>query len=207
MKRSIVFLLVLFTCCATSRIDINKSEVKQVRSIAIIPFASTVKLEREIPVQAAEYFRKAFTMCGISVIEQSRVDELLKKTESGSQVIAGDRTVDAGRTLGVDAILTGKITLHEEENRIVSNHWYGMIVTGSMNDRHDRTQWNTYLKFRITVELVRVSDGSVIMKMTNRSTETEKDNELPCCMDINAYRSYVLKKMSSELVAEITGKD
>ena len=207
MKRLIILMLLIFTCCAASRIEIDRAAVKQVRSIAIAPFTSDAGLDVNILQGAMEYFRQAFTLCGFSVVEQRKTDELLAETEFNSAGINGDRVSGAFRALGADAILTGNITLHEEVTRIAANHWnsgFGMLLPF---DKHEKTAWRTYLKFSITVELINASDGNVILKMTNRYTETEKDEELPGFHDINAYRNYVLKKMSGELVAEISKKD
>ncbi len=205
MKRLIIPLL-LFTCCATSRIEIDSPAIVNVRSIAIAPFTSAAGLDVNILHVAMEYFRQAFTLCGFSVVEQHGIDELMAKTGFTSSGITSDRAIEAGRALGADAVLVGRITQHQEETRIVSKQWNGRFGMLPL-DKDDKTVWKTFLKFSITVELVSVTDGRVIIKITNRYPETEKDEELPGFRDINAYRNYVLKKMSGELVAEVSKID
>lgn len=194
MKRLIIPLLLIFTCCATSRIEIDRTALKQVRSVAIAPFTSSTDLDVKILKETMEYFREALILCGFSVIGQEKIDGLLAKPEFISSGITGNRVTEAGRALGADAILTGRINLHEEENRIVSNNLHGGFTVLFPRGSHDKTELKTYLKFSITVELVSVTDGRVIIKITNRYPETERDEELPGFHDINAYRKYVLKK-------------
>lgn len=207
MKRLIILMLLVLTCCATSRIEINRPAISKLRNIAIAPFTSDAELDVNTLQGAREYFRQAFTLCGFSVVDQLRTDELLAKTESSSPGNAADRVIKAGRALGADAILTGKITLHKEESRIVSNSPDDGFTLMLRRDKDDKTRWKTYLRFSITVELINVSDGNVILRMSNISTETEKDEDIPGSRDINAYRNYVLKQMSGELAAEISKKD
>mgnify|MGYP001423435745 CR=1 FL=1 len=199
MKRLLLLIPLITLSCSISQVTADRQAINQVKTVAIVPFTSTIKLDSAILYEAEDKFRKTFSDSGFIVIEREKVDGLLKQKEFSETGITKDNIASAGRILGADAVLAGEITVHEEKVSIFrsgSHGGFGMMVF----DKDDyKTEYRTYLRFKITITLVNVRDGSVILTMTNRYIETEKDENLPGYLNIDAYRRLTLKKMGKEL--------
>lgn len=199
MKQLILLITFIIPGCTISQGTIDRQVIAGARTAAIAPFTSTVKLESAVLTESQEVFRSTLSRYGFIVIDQEKVDGLLKLQEFSTSGINRDNITSAGRILGVDAIMTGEITIHEEKQRVISPHGTGRFGLIIMDNDHEKSEYKTYLRFKITVTLINARDGRTILTMTNRFVEAEKDENMPGYIDINAYRRLTLKKMGQEL--------
>jgi curli biogenesis system outer membrane secretion channel CsgG len=204
MKIIIVLIPLLAISCAASNVSVNREALKSAKTVAIIPFTSSIQLKKEITAEAEESFRTAFIRLNYRVAEKEKLNQILKNSELTSPDLTGESIKKIGLLSGSDAVLTGEIISHGEVRREVRRHIFGSFV---FHEDHGETETKTYFKFQIVVKLINASDGSVILTVKNRFPEAEQDEYLPAYKSLDSYRSHILDKMKDELIQAANKKN
>ncbi len=204
MKFLLLLIPLLMLCCATSEITLNRQAIKNVKSVAVVPFTSTMKLDTKIMAEAEDRFRAVLSELDYNVIGQNKMDSLLQTGEFSKTGITEDNVTSAKKILNADTVLFGKITVNEEKKISVRYHRFGMMV---FDDDYDKTETKIFYRFKITLKLIKVNDGSVILTITNRYIEAEHDDDMPGYVTLDAYRQFTLEKMGNELKETMRSKN
>jgi len=200
MKNIILLIPLLCICCSTAEINVNNDAMNSVETIAFIPFTSPLPLQDEVFTEAENIFKHALSTLNYRIIEKEK--KINAEDETGLLIKTAD-IVKVGKLTGADAVISGKITDHKEERRNI--RVYRPFIFGGLNQGFLDDEFRTQIiyKFRITLTIIRVSDGAVILELNNRYTEAEHDEYLPGYISLAAYRKHTLEKTARELVQAI----
>ena len=168
MKPVILIIPLLILNCATADITVDRAAMKSIKTVAIVPFRSSVGVKNEILTESAEKFRTAFVNMNYQVIEKEKTGLLLKDYQFPVKGFTSEDVKTAGKLLGADAILTGEITdygITEFPSPFVSVHRSG-IWRHHPDDEEIKPR--IIFRFQVVIRLLNVSDGAVIITIKNR---------------------------------------
>jgi hypothetical protein len=218
--RLTILLIPLFIlgCTTMSDISADREAVKSIKTVAIAPFTSAVKVRtvksiftkdrtsppvtREILSEAEENFKSVFVKLNYKIIEKQKLDILQKDKESAMIGITVENTKRIGELIGADAILFGEITEYDEIEGNANIPQNGLIPR--RGHESDDTI-NTY-KFRIIIRLVSTSDGTILLTEKNNYSEARQIKDDPGTDSLASYRRYILIKMQNDLIEYMTNK-
>ncbi len=204
--RSLLLIVPVFLLgCSTAEIIKDRDAVKNVKSVAIVPFRSAVSVKEEALIESEEKFRSALSGLNYKIVETDNPEIMQKFKEFSIDDIKADDVKDTGKRLGADAVLFGEITLCDQfqYNRAFHHaHRFGGLRSHRTEDMPPLIS----LRFRIIVKLADASDGRVVLTIKNRYGGGWYDPEQRGFDSLDAYRRYVLKKMTDELTASLKEK-
>jgi len=201
VKRTLFLIPLIILNCSTAVITIDKTDMGPIKSIAIAPFFSEAGIGPAAIAETENAFREVFLKLGYNIIEQDKIESMLRDEEFSATGITQKNIQRAGKILGADAILFGVITEYKEETRIIRpSGRFGLLI----HDReHKKTEYKTFYRFRVLVKLASTADSSVIMTAANRYPEAEHDDYMPAFVSLEAYRRYVCRKTGEEIIQKI----
>ena len=215
MRNNLFFLpamaLVLFSC-STSKISIRKEAVKQLKTVAIMPFTSAVASEK-VTRESSEMFRSGLIAAGIQVVEREKIDKLLKEKALAQSGLVDNKAIEAGQFLGAEGTMLGEIIAHDVKSEeytveVVDNTPLSPPPTGSTGNsdlqkrpkKFKKEKRDTY-QFQIVVRLISNIDSQTILTLQNeypvRSFTTADGNLRPANLD--QFRAQVLAQMGKDL--------
>lgn len=205
MKYPVIVFMLIITGCAASDIALNRRALKSVKSIAVVPFTSKIKLKKEILTEAENYFKNAFIKMNYKVAESDKLNGSMGNDNPA--VFTPENVKKIGKLTGADAVLFGEIQEHNEVTK-EEMFYTGSFMAGVFyNKSNEEMKYVTRYTFRIIIRLADVSDGSVILTMNNRYKEIKQEENLQCCGSLDAYRKYTLKKLADELIEKVKEKN
>lgn len=216
MRNNLFFLpamaLVLFSC-STSKISIRKEAVKQLKTVAIMPFTSAVASEK-VTRESSEMFRSGLIAAGIQVVEREKIDKLLKEKALAQTGLIDNKAIEAGQFLGAEGTMLGEITAHELKSHEATIELPddGPHKYDARNDRGDGTYFQRNKKwfkkektdtfeFQIVVRLISNIDSQTILTLQNEypvRTYTSADGNLRP-VNLDQFRAQVLAQMSKDI--------
>lgn len=221
MKRNYALFLValaVLTSCSTSKISIRKEALLQIKTIAVMPFTSTVadaKANRE----STETFRGAMVASGFKVVEREKIDKILKEKELAQTGLVENKVLETGSLLGAEATMLGEITAHEFKTETVE-HELSTEGPGKYDPKLDRgdgtfvkrgDKWfkkdkrDTY-QFQVVVRLISNLDSQTILTVQNeypvRTFSVDSGGIRPANLD--QFRAQVLAQMAKDIEKAIS---
>lgn len=213
-KRIILLTAALFfAACSTSKISLRKDAVKQLKTVAVMPFTSTVAGEK-VTRECSEMFRSGVLASGIQVVEREKIDKLLKEKALAQSGLVDNKAIEAGQFLGAEGTMLGEITAHELKSETVESELpsEGPGKYDAKLDKGDGTYFQRDKKwfkkdkrdtfqFQIVVRLISNIDSQTILTLQNEypvRTYTVADGGLrPANLD--QFRAQVLAQMGKDL--------
>lgn len=179
--------------CKTSTIAVNKAEMKQIKTIAVMKFESETGIDKNVAKECEDAFRGHFINLGKSVVEREKLRAILKEMEKSQAGIVSDNSIKIGQLSGAQALLFGSVTQNREEVKIVEYNEY---------DKKTKTYFKKAKKkkfyyFQVLVRLVSTSSGSTILTLKN--SYPERDYEMTDFITLSRFREGILDQMGKDL--------
>jgi curli biogenesis system outer membrane secretion channel CsgG len=192
--------------CSTSKISIRKDAIKQIKTIAVMPFKSSVA-DAKVTRESGEAFKGALINAGFQVVEREKLNKVLKEKELAQSGLVENKAIEAGQFLGAEAIMLGEITAHEmttDEVTVEDTSPQPPLPTGTSPldrpKRYKKERRDTY-QFQIVVRVVSNSDAQTVLTLQNeypvRSYTASQGSLNPA--NIDQFRSQVLTQMGKDL--------
>lgn len=205
--------ILLLAACSTSRISVRKDALRQMQTVAVMPFSSAVagpKITRE----STEIFRGALLASGFRVVEREKIEKILKEKELAQTGLIENKALETGQMLGAEGTMLGEITAHEMHSETVESelpvegpgkyepaddHGDGTYVRkGTKWFRRDKR--DTF-QFQIVVRLVSNIDSQTVLTVQNeypvRTFNNDSGGLRPASID--QYRAQVLAQMAKDV--------
>lgn len=111
----ILWCLALTGCISTKVYQPPGANLSNIQRVAVLPFTPPPGMDKDqargISEGVCDMVATALMQRGFEVVERARVQEILKERNLNlSESPAGERLVELGRILGVDALATGAVT-------------------------------------------------------------------------------------------------
>jgi hypothetical protein len=205
--------MLLTAACSTSKISIRKDALRQMQTIAVMPFSSTVA-DAKVTRESTEIFRGAMLASGFKVLEREKIDKILKEKELAQTGLIENKALEAGQLLGAEGTMLGEITAHETHSETVETELpeEGPGKYNPKNDKGDGTYFRRGTKwfkkdkrdtfqFQIVVRLISNIDSQTVLTVQNEypvHTFSSDSGELrPANLD--QFRAQVLAQMSKDI--------
>lgn len=202
--------IVLFAACSTSKISIRKDALRNIKTVAVIPFTSPVA-DAKVTRDCTEAFKGSMITAGFKVVEREKLDKILKEKELAQSGLVENKAIEAGQFLGAEGTLFGEITAHEmksDEITVEDNSPQPPQPTGTSPmvspldrpKRYKKEKRDTYT-FQIVVRLVSNVDSQTVLTLQNeypvRSYGSETAGMRPA--NIDQFRAQVLSQMGKDI--------
>ncbi|MBV6492654.1 MAG: hypothetical protein LDLANPLL_00651 [Turneriella sp.] len=193
--------------CSTSKIAIRKEALLKIKTIAIIPFTSTVADER-VTRDSAETFRSSLLASGFQIVEREKLAKILKEKELAQTGLVDSKAIEASQLLGADATLLGEITSYQMKSEEVTvDDTPTPQPNASANNpqnphaHHKKKVRRDTFEFQISVRLVSNVDGQTILTLQNEYPVYTFDESSGVMRppNLEAYRVQVLSLMGKDL--------
>jgi len=197
---------VLFVSCSTSKISVRKDAIRTLKTIAVVPFTSSVA-DGKVTRECTEAFRGSMIAAGIRVVEREKLDKLLKEKELAQTGLIENKAIEAGQFLGAEGTMFGEIIAHEvksEEVTVEDTSPQPAPPPGTAPHerpkRYRKARQDTY-QFQIVVRLVSNTDSQTILTLQNeypvRTFGPESAGLRPANLD--QFRAQVLTQMGKDI--------
>ncbi|MBN1533216.1 MAG: hypothetical protein JXA20_11180 [Spirochaetes bacterium] len=186
----------LFVQCSTSTIAINREELKNVKSIAIMHFERAQGIPAEVSQDSEESFRGHFVNAGFNVVERQKLNSIMKEVEISQSGITGN-SIQLGKMLDAQAILFGEITRYESQVRLVNYHEYVKDPFTRKSVKVEKTKNMKFYSFQIHVRLVSTLTGNTILTLKNKYPE--RSYEMSNRITLERFRDNILEQMGRDL--------
>ncbi len=94
----------------------TRPDLSKVRILAVAPFADEVALSKFLADQGSARLSELLKRGPFQIVDSSRVaDALTRLGLTAAELISPTRTVEVGRAVGADAVLTGRVTFVQQE--------------------------------------------------------------------------------------------
>ena len=209
---TVILAALLGVACSTSKISLRKDAVKQLRTVAVMPFTSPVAGEK-VTRECTEMFRAGLVAAGIQVVEREKIDKLLKEKALAQSGLVDNKAIEAGQFLGAEGTMVGEITAHELKSETVESALpsEGPGKYDAKLDKGDGTYFQREKKwfkkdkrdtfqFQIVVRLISNIDSQTILTVQNEypvRTFTAENSLRPANLD--QFRAEVLAQMGKDL--------
>ncbi len=223
MKKYVTFLilcLAVILSCSTSEISFRKDALKEIKSVAVLPFTVEKGITPGAGLDSMEAFKSHMLQSGFRVVERQSIDKILNEQELAMAGLTADKSMKIGQLLSADGLLTGHITLHNMESTVadVQLSAYGPDAYNPEKDPKDGTffmkngEWFKkanlkIFRFQIFVRLISAKDGQVVFTLQNAMPETRFEVgqfNMPGNMD--DFRNRVLQQMGKDLKKSLIRK-
>lgn len=198
--------------CSTSKISIRKDAVKTLKTVAVMPFSSTVAGDK-VTRECSEMFKAGVLASGMQVVERERIDKLLKEKALAQSGLVDNKAIEAGQFLGAEGTMLGEITAHEMKSDTVESE-LPIDGPGKYDAKLDKgngvffqrdKKWfkkdkRDTFQFQIVVRLISNVDSQTILTVQNEypvRTYTSENSFRPANLD--QFRAEVLAQMSKDL--------
>ncbi len=199
--------------CSTSEIAVRKGSLKQIKSVAVLPFTVEKGISEKAGLDCMEAFKSHMIQSGFNLVERQAIDKILKEKELAMSGLTGSKSMEIGQLLSADGLLTGNVTEYRDEtvNADVKLSPFGPDAYDPKKDSKDGSffqkngEWfkKTKLRifyFQIFVRLISAKDGQVVFTLQNSypAAKFEIDQfNVPGGMDDHVNR--VLQQMGKDL--------
>lgn len=194
---------ILLFSCKTSTIAVNRAELKNVKTIAVMKFEVASEVTKEVGKECEESFRGNFVNAGFNVVEREKLKSILKETEMTQTGITSD-SIQIGKLLGAEALLFGEVTKNNSEVKWVNYNEYIKDPATGKTVRVEKTKQKKFFTFQIHIRLVSTQTGNTILTLKN--TYPERDYELTSSTTLEKFREGILSQMGDDLKEEVEKK-
>lgn len=216
MRKNIYMVLatvIIVANCSTSKISIRKEALKDLKTVAVMPFSSSVA-DTKASRESTEMFRGAMIAAGFKVVEREKIDKILKEKELAQTGLVENKALEAGAFLGAEATMLGEIVAHEMKSE-TSEHELSSEGPGKYDPKLDKgdgvfikrgDKWfkkdkRDTFQFQVVVRLISNIDSQTILTVQNEypvQTYTSDSGGIrPANLD--QFRSRVLAQMAKDL--------
>ncbi len=215
MRKYIFFvvLIPLVVACSTSKISIRKEELKKIKTVAVMPFTSTVA-DAKVTREATEVFRASLVEAGFSVVEREKLEKILKEKELAQTGLIENKALETSQFLGAQATLLGEVTGYslkvEDYMRTVTEP--GAYPVNPKTGQADTTQprlsttkqvpdKRKTFEFQVMVRLVSNVDGTTIFTVQNEYPVQTYTADTPGIhpSSLDEFRAAILARMATDL--------
>lgn len=205
LKRTIIiFTAFLLMSCSTTDIAVNNEALSSVQIIALAPFTSLKIVAPEIYKESEDIFTSALTRLGYKVININSASSEIAQDGLTLPGLKIKELKSAAMASGAHALLYGEIIFYEEKTRTVFTHAPLILRRRGLFGADDSIKTVTEFKFQIHIQLVNLSDDTIILDIKNRYISAEKDQYMPAYTSLEEYSKYILEKMADELVKKLS---
>jgi len=199
--------------CSTSKISIRKEALLQIKTIAVMPFSSSVA-DSKASRESTEMFRGAMVAAGFKVVEREKIDKILKEKELAQTGLVENKALEAGAFLGAEATMLGEIIAHDLKSETVEHELpaegpgaYDLKLdkrNGTYFKRGDKwfkkERHDTY-QFQLVVRLISNLDSQTILTVQNEyPVRTLTDDSISMGPpNLDRYRAQVLAQMAKDI--------
>lgn len=213
-----VGILTLFAACSTSKISIRKDVLREMKSVAVMPFTSTVA-DAKVTRECTELFRGSMLSGGFQVVEREKIDKILKEKELAQSGLVDNKAIEAGQFLGAQGTMLGEITAHEVKSDTIESELpldgpgkydprldKGDGVFSQREVRPGEKRWykkdkRDTFQFQIVVRLISNVDGQTVLTLQNeypvRTYTADSGSLRPANLD--QFRAQVLAQMAKDI--------
>ncbi|MBN8220031.1 MAG: hypothetical protein J0L53_03855 [Spirochaetes bacterium] len=213
-----VGILTLFAACSTSKISIRKDALREMKSVAVMPFTSTVA-DAKVTRECTELFRGSMLSGGFQVVEREKIDKILKEKELAQSGLVDNKAIEAGQFLGAQGTMLGEITAHEVKSDTIEAELpldgpgkydprldKGDGVFSQREVRPGEKRWykkdkRDTFQFQIVVRLISNVDGQTVLTLQNeypvRTYTADSGSLRPANLD--QFRAQVLAQMAKDI--------
>lgn len=184
--------LCIFTSCSTSKISVNKKEVKNINTIAIMKFETEAGIDRKIAKDCEESFKGHFIAIKKNVVERDKLDSIVKEIEKSQTGLIKD-PIEIGKLSGAQALLFGEVTEYNQEVRRVKYNDYNKKTKKNVEKEKDMK----FFTFQVNVRLVSTTSGNIILTIKNQYPENSY--EMTDSTTLARYKERILDQMGKDL--------
>ena len=195
-KYSAAFLLpavlFFFAGCSTSQISVNKKELKNINTIAIMKFEAGEGINKKVAKECEESFKGHFINLKKKVVERDKLDAIIKEIEKSQTGLMKD-PIEIGKLSGAQALLFGEVTEYKEDVRRVKYLQYNKKTKKNVEKEKNKK----FFTFQINVRLVSSSTGEIILTLKNKYPENSY--EMTDSTTLTRYKERILNQMGDDL--------
>jgi len=185
-------LLCIFTSCSTSQISVNKKELKNISTIAIMKFDAEEGIDKKIPKDCEESFKGHFINIHKHVVERDKLNSIVKEIEKSQTGLYKD-PIEIGKLSGAQALLFGEVTEYNSDVRRVKYLEYNKKTKQNVEKEKDKK----FFTFQVNIRLVSTTSGDIIMTLKNQYPENSY--EITDSMTLARYKEGILNQMGKDL--------
>lgn len=191
MKRLFLVLASIWLVgCETTRTTINAEAAQSVKSIAIMPVELAPGISPEVANEMESFFTTQLMDAGFKVVERHRMAAILKEQALAQSGLTADDTIKIGQLSHADALLFGKVHLHESGVKAVNEtDTNGAAVT--MNRK--------FYNFKASMRIVSTQSGDLVVAQENNNPFWQEDPRFVVLNNIGEWRGMVLSGMANDL--------
>lgn len=200
--------------CSTSEISVQKDALRQIKTVAVLPFTVEKGISEKAGRDSTESFKSHMIRAGFTLVERQALDKILKEKELSMSGLTAGKSIELGQLLAADGLLEGQVTRHDMEtvDASIQLSAYGPDAYKPEKDPKDGTffqkngEWyrKTRLKifrFQIFVRLLSARDGGVVFTLQNANPEMKYEvDQFGTPSDMDDFRNRVLQQMGKDLV-------
>jgi curli biogenesis system outer membrane secretion channel CsgG len=190
----------LLVQCSTSSIAINRAELKNVKTIAVMHFERAGGIPASVSQDSEESFRAHFVNAGFNVVERDRLNSIMKEVEISQTGITGN-SIQLGKMLDAQAILFGDITKYESQVRLVNYNEYVKDPFTRKSVKVEKTKNMKFFTFQLHIRLVSTLTGNTILTIKNKYPE--RSYEMTSSTTLEKFRDGILEQMGKDLKSAI----
>jgi len=189
---TLAVVLFIFTGCSTSQISVNKKELKNINTIAIMKFEADEGIDKKVAKDSEESFKGHFISLGKNVVERDKLNAIVKEIEKSQTGLYKD-PIEIGKLSGAQALLFGEVTEYKSEVRRVKYLEYNKLTKENVEKEKDKK----FFTFQINVRLVSTTAGDIILTLKNQYPENSY--EMTDSTTITRYKERILEQMGKDL--------
>ncbi len=213
-----VCVAVFLAACSTSKISIRKDAIKQMKTIAVMPFTSAVA-DAKVTRECTELFRGSMLTGGFQVVEREKIDKILKEKELAQSGLVDNKALEAGQFLGAQGTMLGEITAHEVKSDTMESElpvdgpgkydprldkgdgvFFQREIKPGEKRWYKRDKRDTF-QFQLVVRLISNVDGQTVLTLQNeypvRTYTADSGSLRPANLD--QFRAQVLAQMGKDI--------
>ncbi len=189
---TLAVVLFIFTGCSTSQISVNKKELKNINTIAIMKFEAEEGIDKKVAKDCEESFKGHFISLGKNVVERDKLNAIVKEIEKSQTGLYKD-PIEIGKLSGAQALLFGEVTEYKSDVRRVKYLEYNKLTKENVEKEKDKK----FFTFQINVRLVSTTAGDIILTLKNQYPENSY--EMTDSTTITRYKERILEQMGKDL--------
>lgn len=184
--------ILIFTSCSTSQISVNKKELKEINTIAIMKFDTEEGIDKKVGKACEESFKGHFLKINKKVVERDKMNSIIKEIEA-SQTGAFNNTIEIGNLSGAQALLFGEVAEYKEDVRRVKYNVYDKKTKKNIENEKDMK----FFTFQLNIRLVSTKTGDIILTLKNKYPESSY--EMTNSTTLTTHRERILNQMGDDL--------
>jgi len=184
--------LFIFAGCSTSQISVNKKELKNIKTIAIMTFEASEGIDKKVAKDCEESFKGHFITLKKKVVERDKLNSIIKEIEKSQTGLYKD-PIEIGKLSGAQALLFGEVTEYKEDVRRVKYLDYNKKTKKNVEKEKDKK----FFTFQANIRLVSTTAGDIVLTLKN--SNPENSYEMTDSTTLSRYKDRILEQMGEDL--------